>query len=382
MDYFLAFAWFFGHGALWTYGFNALHATPLPCRVIRISERFIAAIAAAPLLAIPWWLELHALAEQNLWLGAYEMFCWASGVSALLCWASRRLHSDVRAGLLSDKSTRLNVQQQLGGGRVTRGKLSFLSAVPGNEVGLLQIHRKTLLTPALPDCWNGIRIAHLTDLHFTGRIAKEYYDVVIDETQSLDADLIVVTGDIVESEKCMEWLESTLGRLSAPLGVFFVLGNHDKRMADVPAVRRRLEELGLRDVGGALVVEQTERGRLLIGGNERPWFKQLAEIPADDDPKTFRLGLLHTPDQFGWAVANRFHCVFAGHTHGGQIPIPIIGPMICPSRYGNRYACGVFRSGDVVMHVGRGLSAMHPIRLRCAPELALVKLVNSPDNDK
>jgi predicted MPP superfamily phosphohydrolase len=117
---------------------------------------------------------------------------------------------------------------------------------------------------------------------------------------------------------------------------------------------------------------------LLLAGNERPWFGTAPNL-ANAPPPTaaggpFRILLSHTPDQIAWARRNHFDLVLAGHTHGGQIRIPLAGPIVSPSRYGVRYASGTFFEGRTLMHVSRGLSGLHNLRWRCPPELALLEL--------
>jgi uncharacterized protein len=88
----------------------------------------------------------------------------------------------------------------------------------------------------------------------------------------------------------------------------------------------------------------------------------------------FRLLLSHTPDQFPWARSNNFDLMLAGHNHGGQIRLPYLGALITPSLYGFRYAGGVYFEPPTLLHVSRGLAGIHPIRLNCPPELALLVL--------
>ena len=67
----------------------------------------------------------------------------------------------------------------------------------------------------------------------------------------------------------------------------------------------------------------------------------------------------------------------AGHTHGGQIRLPIVGPIVAPSRYGVKYASGLFHEPPTLMHVSRGVCGVHPLRFNCPPELALLTLVSN-----
>ena len=80
------------------------------------------------------------------------------------------------------------------------------------------------------------------------------------------------------------------------------------------------------------------------------------------------------PDQFAWGIANRCRLLLCGHTHGGQIRFPVIGPVIAPSRFGSRYASGVFSKGETVMHVSSGISGIHPYRWGCMPEVTILVL--------
>ena len=112
--------------------------------------------------------------------------------------------------------------------------------------------------------------------------------------------------------------------------------------------------------------------QLELLGNELPWFPLGdATSPSSAD---FRILLSHSPDQIPWAKEQSIPLMLAGHTHGGQISPPFIGPIVSPSVFGTRYACGLFYEPPTVMHVSRGLSGVHPIRLNCLPELALLTL--------
>jgi uncharacterized protein len=96
--------------------------------------------------------------------------------------------------------------------------------------------------------------------------------------------------------------------------------------------------------------------------------------PRTADGSQLRILLSHSPDQFAWARRWDFDLMLAGHTHGGQIRLPIVGPVVCPSRHGVKYAGGTFYSYPTLMHVSRGISAEAPIRLNCRPELSRLVL--------
>jgi predicted MPP superfamily phosphohydrolase len=86
------------------------------------------------------------------------------------------------------------------------------------------------------------------------------------------------------------------------------------------------------------------------------------------------LGISHSPDQFLWARNKGCHLLLCGHTHGGQVRVPGIGPIVAPSFHGSRYASGVFFQSPTVMHVTRGIAGTHPLRWWCAPEASLLEI--------
>ncbi|MFM7927659.1 MAG: hypothetical protein ACKO9Q_08070, partial [Pirellula sp.] len=96
--------------------------------------------------------------------------------------------------------------------------------------------------------------------------------------------------------------------------------------------------------------------------------------PDGSSTQEFRLGISHSPDQLPWAKRLEVSLLLCGHTHGGQIRFPWIGPIIAPSKYGSRFASGVFYQSPTLMHVSRGMSGVHPIRLRCLPEVSVLEL--------
>jgi predicted MPP superfamily phosphohydrolase len=257
----------------------------------------------------------------------------------------------------------------------------------------------------LPPQLDGLTIAHLSDLHMTGTIGREFYDCVVDETNALDVDLIAITGDVLEKEACLPWIAPTLGRLRARGGKYFILGNHERRLRDVAELRHILVESGLTDLGGRCELQDVGGVRVLLAGTEVPWFGTEPAVTSteysvqstgsqsrtsnpnlrtptpeprtlnrDSLPNPFRILLSHSPDQLPWARRNGFDLMLAGHNHGGQIRLPYFGALIAPSWYGCRYAGGLYCEPPTLLHVSRGLCAIHPIRLNCAPELALLTL--------
>jgi predicted MPP superfamily phosphohydrolase len=377
-----------GHAALWIGLFNRLHATALPCRAINLLEKPILVIVPAiPVMYVLRYVThsgvsfLSGIAFEAGGLAlAYAMLCTAIAIGFVPLWLWRQLTQRQPAALLSNDTTTIDIAQRLGHRPLGSLSMRLIARVPGNQILRLDVNEKHIVLPRLSGALDVLSIAHLSDLHFTGQLTRDYFDLIIDLTNELNADMIAVTGDIIDKPHCLDWIPKTLGRLRSRHGVYFVLGNHDKRLCDVPELRRVLTDAGLIDLGGRWLELNVRGEPIVLAGNELPWFFPAADMqhcpPRGDDGRPLRILLSHTPDQIDWAREFDFDLMLAGHTHGGQVRFPWIGPVVSPSYFGVKYAGGLFHEPPTLMHVTRGLSGLHPLRINCPPELTKLVLHN------
>ena len=87
-----------------------------------------------------------------------------------------------------------------------------------------------------------------------------------------------------------------------------------------------------------------------------------------------RILLSHSPDQYRYAQRCGYDLMLSGHTHGGQVVLPLIGPVYSPSIYGVSFVSGLFQLGELTLHVSRGIGAKDPMRWRCSPELTCLEV--------
>ena len=374
----LAFA-LIGHGYLWIAPINRLHAWAGPrIWVDQLTNLCLVAFCALPLLVVwdlwpqldqPWyhyWSNASALAR-------YTQLCTVWGIGKIFYdWFDQR-NVDSPKNLLSWKKRWVDIPEiPPAYGFYTR----LLTAVPTNQFLTLSIDEKRLAIPGLPEQLDGFTIAHISDIHITGRIGKSWFEILADQVNQLQADAIIITGDILENKNCWSWLDDSLAKLQAAHGVYFILGNHDY-FVDTDHTRKLLSDAGLVCVSGKWHETTWNNTSILLSGNERPWGTDSLD---DTQPATlstadhFHVALIHSPDQFSWACQNHANLVLAGHTHGGQIRLPVLGAVACPSLHGTHYACGVFRQDNSIMHVTRGFSGETPVRWNCPPEIALLEL--------
>jgi predicted MPP superfamily phosphohydrolase len=381
---FLGAIWFLGvcigHTGLWCWSIGWWYSFPLPRRflyglklahgglivlgVAIFTRAYFAPSSSAELL--PSTL-LGATAAQG-----YALACALIGLVYLpLVTIVRFRHRP--AALLSNHTSTIDVAARLGYKPVGEGKYRSLAHLPGNEVFQVDFAERTLAVPRLPAAWEGLTILHLSDLHFCGTPDRSFFQQVMDLCSGWEPDLIAITGDLVDSDHHHRWIVPVLGRLRCRVAAFGILGNHDARR-DPVLIRRRMRRTGIRVLANTW--EQLEvRGQpLVVIGHEGPWFQPQPDL-MDCPENIFRLCLSHTPDNIGWARQHHVDLMLAGHNHGGQIRLPVIGSVFVPSRYGRRYDCGTFDEPPTLLHVSRGLAGKEPVRYNCRPEVAKLVLM-------
>jgi len=249
-----------------------------------------------------------------------------------------------------------------------------VALLPGNEQFSVEVSTKTFSLQGLPREWDGVSIVQLADTHFRGAVTRTWFEAVCQQAMALKPDLFVFTGDLLDDLSQLDWLPETFGKLKAPLGQYFILGNHDWYL-DPTAIRQEFGRQGWIDLAGRSqkLVSPRAGPPIVIAGDETPWMGTHPELdPGSID--FFHILLSHTPDNINWARDNGVDLMLAGHTHGGQIRLPLLGPVYSPSRFGCRFASGVFWLNPTLLYVSRGLSGREPIRFHCVPELTKLVL--------
>jgi uncharacterized protein len=369
-----------GHIALLIAVINRLHARPWPRALLhhlgQIDDILIVTLPA--LFVWQYGMSEPRLLSGGSWhLLPTPLLCYLAvcGVVALAIPANAliRWRSGPPACQMTNHTQRVDISRRLGFRPIGPGPLAFMARLPGNECFQLDVSDKEYCLPRLPAAWDGLSILQLSDLHLTGAIDRPYFEQVVEIARTMPSDLVVFTGDLLDREDLIDWLPATLGRLTAPLGCYFVLGNHDWYLKNTTEIRRRLESLGWRDIAGACEQVWHRGHTLAICGTELPWMGRhpdLSTVPEE----AFRLLLSHTPDNLPWARRARVDVMLAGHNHGGQIRLPGFGPVYSPSSFGGLYAGGAFHVAPTLLYVNRGISGRHPLRWNCPPELTRLLL--------
>ncbi len=234
----------------------------------------------------------------------------------------------------------------------------------------VDVARTTLAVSGLPDGLSGVRVGFLTDLHRSGTVPHELIDRAVGLLMAERPDLIILGGDYITmgERRFAEPAAEALSRLSAPNGVFGVLGNHDDDR-DVPAALSARGFEILRD----------ERTRITIRGDTldligiRYWTSKVADIARlarGASPASMLIA--HTPSRLREATALALPLMLSGHTHGGQVVLPGLG-AIAARRF--PVIAGAAYKENTTAYVSRGIGTVYvPVRVACPPEVSILTL--------
>jgi len=253
------------------------------------------------------------------------------------------------------------------------------------EPNRLIVHPQTIQIDSWPKELTGLRIAVISDIH-TGApfINDRKLQQIVATTNALNPDLIVLLGDYMSPNSWHshrvepEVTAAALKSLQAPLGVYSVLGNHDWWYSG-EKVRSAFEQNGIRVLEDeSAEIKWHDRSFWLVGLADL-WTRRqhINETIAKVPPGSTIIALTHNPDIFP-RLPQSVPLLIAGHTHGGQVNIPLIGTPITPSTFPQYTAGHVFENGHhLFVTTGIGTSII-PVRFRVTPEIVILT-INSQD---
>lgn len=241
----------------------------------------------------------------------------------------------------------------------------------------LTLERVTVPIAGLPPSLEDLTIAQLSDLHWSEDVKEGHIARAVDMALEAQPDLVVLTGDYVtHSAHYITDCARELDRLTAPHGVYAILGNHD-HWTNARVVRAGLEAVGLPVLLNANVHIPIGNADLYLAGVDDVWERHadvdhaLAGIP----PGAITVLLAHEPDYADQVSGRGVALQLSGHSHGGQVRLPLFGSPILP-KWGRKYPCGLRRVGDMWLYTSRGVGLIQPaVRLNCRPEVTVIQLV-------
>jgi predicted MPP superfamily phosphohydrolase len=250
------------------------------------------------------------------------------------------------------------------------------------EPAAVEVVPVSLVLPRLDARFDGYRIAHVSDLHADGWMTPGRVLELVHLVNAEEPDLVAFTGDLAT----YSWLRSLirhvpglaapLRRLRVPDGALAVLGNHDHE-TNPQVVRRTLAAAGMYELCNTALTLRRRGAMLHLCGVD----SALKGVPRLDPvlkslPEEGSAVLLaHEPDFADESAATgRFDLQLSGHSHGGQIRLPVLGPQPYLPKLGRRYVDGLYRVGGMFLYTNRGLGNHPRFRFNCRPEITTVTL--------
>ena len=366
-----------GHVAVFVYLVNVIHAFGSRERTMSVCKiSLLVWLILGGVLLIREGLRVPGPGEGLSWMMGYAWICLFVGTVAFPAFTMHH-HLRSRPRAIEHRSSAIDLAARHGlENLVGDGRYAGLLRLSWNESLRLRKVDWEIEIPDLPEALDGLTVLQVSDLHFAPCFKPLYFETVIGHAAEMEADLVVFTGDLVDHDSGVDWIEPILSRLKGKAGTYAILGNHDYEH-HAGELLDALESAGFETLEGKSTVLQLRGKRIEIAGTSSPWgpLPDLSQRPKAD----FSILLSHCPDLFHWASGQGFHLMFSGHNHGGQIRLPLVGPVFMPSRYSRKFDRGFFRDRQLTLHVCQGIAGKQPIRHGgCIPELNRLTLRSKP----
>lgn len=245
-----------------------------------------------------------------------------------------------------------------------------------------------IISEKLPQAFNDYRIVHLSDLH--NKAFGDDQKSLIQKVKKTKPDLIVFTGDLIDSDRYDEEPSLILMEELVQLApVYYVTGNHEWWSGEFNALESKLNSIGVRVMRNRAeeIIIGTESIQMIgiddpANGEESDEERAITEERITDaieeiqGTERFQILLSHRPEMFSLYSEYGFDVVFSGHAHGGQFRLPFVGGVIAPDQgLFPKYTSGTHKDNNTTMIVNRGLgNSIIPIRIFNRPEIVVVTL--------
>ncbi len=256
------------------------------------------------------------------------------------------------------------------------------------EMNRIEITHLSLNLPRLDPVFKGLKLVQLSDFHLGQWLTREQLDNAIKLVLEQSPDYVLLTGDYVEYrpykrpnewatyEKSLEIIRNSFSALSASCPTLAILGNHDHRVG-AEWIENALSEAGVVVLRNLVHTIERERSKLHFAAVDDvleqmdEFEKVMGTLPADGAA----ILLVHEPDFADVSAApGRFDLQLSGHTHGGQIVLPLVGPPMLPT-LGRKYPSGLYNVNDMMVYTNRGIGVTTVnARFNCRPEITVFNL--------
>ena len=247
----------------------------------------------------------------------------------------------------------------------------------------IELVEQTIPLPGLAVGLSGLRAAQISDLHMGAWTSRELLERVVAAILAQKPDLVFITGDYLTTggdlDRALADLLAALSGLSQQVPVYTVMGNHDHQAGE-SELRGLLADLGIQELANTIQPFRRGGDLLYIAGLDSvSTGHQRLDILDREAPTDAPIILMaHEPDMADYSAATgKFVLQISGHSHGGQVRLPLVGPLVLPWM-GRKYPAGLYKIHGMQQYTNRGIGMIDvPLRLNCPPEITLFTFISS-----
>ena len=242
-----------------------------------------------------------------------------------------------------------------------------------------------LYSTTIDNSYNGLKIAHLSDIHYGLGITKNDLEKIVKDVNSLKPDIIVFTGDLVNNKvtnKQYKELVTVMNKLEAKLGKYAIDGNHDYIYKNF---NKLIEDCGFTNLNDTydIIYNESYESIFIAGVSNNTYTTKKIEdktetifdfMNSEEYKSKYSILLMHEPDFIEDIDYKLFNIVLAGHSHAGQVRLPFIGVLYTP-KYARKYYEPYYKLDNTELYISNGLGTSEiPIRLFNRPSYNFYRL--------
>ena len=229
----------------------------------------------------------------------------------------------------------------------------------------------------MPDSFDGLKIVHFSDVHYGTVVDKNYLTKIVNLINKQNPDIVFFTGDLIDKSKKLndketEEVRNIIDNINSKLGNFAVTGNHDIKTLET--YKKIMDNnFTLLDNEEKLLYYKLTTPNSIIGLSDKSETKVNYEVLNKDD-NLYRIVLAHEPDEYNQIKGYKFNVLLSGHSHNGQVRIPLIGPIYTPVG-AKTYYDNYYNIDNKIIFVSNGIGTTRlNLRFNSTPSINLYRL--------
>ena len=250
----------------------------------------------------------------------------------------------------------------------------------------LKINEYKVINFKITETYHGLKIVHLSDIHYNSTIFEKELKNIVEKINEIKPDIVVLTGDLIDDRISFDKdiIINCLSKIEANLGKYAISGNHDIPIDDYNYI---IKESGFTNLDNKydliyyksnepIIISGIGSGEEDIGIKTEEFDKYISELKIDDTKPIYSILLVHEPDTIDNLDSNNYDLVLAGHSHGGQVRLPLIGAIYRPvgaKKYYNEY----YKINNTDLYISSGLgTSLYRFRLFNKPSFNFYRITN------